>query len=135
MFPNQALQAAPYRPQAQVYAPQAPQWQAPGVAAQTLTAKFVLPTPEALGVSANLNVPQPPAPTTQVDWGVIQTRMERLGVLRYKKDPISAVAVRVTITLPTNDPAQGQPVSAEATSEAAAIAMALDAAETWTRRK
>ena len=111
----------------------APLWQAPG-RAQTLAAKFVLPSPASLGVSADLNLPQarrrlPPL------IGAPFRRMERVGVLRYKKDPISAAAVRVTITLATNDPTLGQPVSAEATTEAAAVLMALDAAEAWSRRK
>lgn len=97
--------------------------------------KFVLPSPESLGVS-QLSVSQPAAaPTSPVDWGVVQSRMERLRVLRYKKVDVSAQIVRVTITLPTSDPAVGQPVTAEAQTEAAAIAMALDAAEAWARRK
>jgi hypothetical protein len=42
--------------------------------------------------------------------------------------------VQVTILLPTSDPSRGQPVTAEAATEATAIAMALDAAEAWQKK-
>lgn len=135
MRPNQAPYL-PQRPQAMPTkpAPAAPMW-TPNPANHTTFSKFVVPSPEALGVSAQLSFSQPTASATSVDWGAIQARLERLGVLRYKKSDVSSQIVRVTITLPTSDPAQGQPVTAEAQSEAAAIAMALDAAEAWMQRK
>ena len=69
VFPNRAPAPSP-----QARAPQPTQWQAPaqlasGISAQplpskvrgvagTVAAKFVLPSPEALGVTANLNLPK-----------------------------------------------------------------------------
>jgi hypothetical protein len=93
--------------------------------------KFLMPSPEALGITAAV-----PAviPTAAINWGQIQTCMERLGVLQYKKTPI-ANGVRVSMLLPTSSPGIGQPVEAQAETEAGAIVMALDAAEEWSRRK
>jgi hypothetical protein len=34
--------------------------------------------------------------------------MARLGVLRYRKDPVPTGGCRVTLLLPTTDPARGQ---------------------------
>jgi hypothetical protein len=111
-------------------------WQTPVAAVvnprQTL-ANFVLPTPEALGVTADLTAAQPAAPG-QVDWNAVQARMERTGVLRYRKEALPG-GVRVTLTLRTSDPNFGQPVVAQANSEPAAIAMALDAAEAWAQKR
>jgi hypothetical protein len=133
-------------------APQPTQWQAPsnaslaaGVAPQPLPAKvrgvsadgptvkkFLMPSPEALGV----NVSAPPLVViAAIDWTLIQSRMERLGVLQYKKSALTNGGVRVTMLLPTSNPALGQPVEAQAETEGAAIAMALDAAEEWARKR
>jgi hypothetical protein len=150
-MPNMAMPVRVMPPQPQAMAPQSTQWQAPaylasrvnppqlpakvrGVSAD-LPAKFVLPSPEALGVTANLNLPQPAAATTRVDWNQIQSRMEQLKVLRYEKDCVPAGGVRVSMLLPTSDPMRGQPVEARAETEAAAIVMALDAAEAWMRKR
>jgi len=154
-----ALPVRALPPQPQAFAPQPTQWQAPaspaylasGVPRQSLgtkqplpakargvsadpPAKFVLPSPEALGVTANLNLRLSPAPNTPVDWNQIQARMERLGVLRYEKDR-QQEGVRVMMLLPTSDPTRGQPVQAQAETEAAAIVMALDAAEAWMQKR
>ena len=104
------------------------------MSAETVS-KFFVPSPESLGVSANLNLQATPAPTRQVDWNQIQARMERLKVLRYEKDRPQAGVVRVKMLLPTSDPTRGQPVEAQAETEAAAILMALDAAEAWQRKQ
>ena len=133
--------------------PQPVQWQAAptallasGVSAQPLPAKtrgvsadapampkFSLPSPEALGVSVSASPPR--AVTVQVDWKQIQSRMQRLGVLQYKKNSLANGGVGVTMLLPTSDPAIGQPVSAQAETEADAIILALDAAEAWARKR
>jgi hypothetical protein len=94
--------------------------------------KFMLPSPEALGVT--FAAPPPPV-QAQVDWSLIQSRMERLGVLQYKKSALPSGGVRVVMLLPTTNPALGQPVEAQAETEAAAIGMALDAAEEWARKR
>jgi hypothetical protein len=142
----QPVRAWPQQPQSQVYAPQPqPQpakWQATaptptkvrGVSADAI-AKFVMPSPESLGVSTNLNLTATPAPAKQADWNQIQARMEQLKVLRYEKDRPQAGVVRVKMLLPTSDPTRGQPVEAQAETEAAAVLMALDAAENWQRMK
>ncbi len=96
-------------------------------------AKFVLPSPAALGVTTSLNLPA--AQKTVVDWNQIQSRMERLRVLRYEKDGSIPGRVSVKILLPTSDPTRGQPVEAQAETEAAAIVMALDAAEAWAQKR
>jgi hypothetical protein len=93
--------------------------------------KFLMPSPSALGINA---VDAPLAAKAPVDWALIQSRMERLGVLQYKKTAI-ANGVRVTMLLPTSNPALGQPVEAQAETEAAAIVMALDAADEWSRKR
>jgi hypothetical protein len=141
-----------YQAPPQAYAQQPTQWQMPspanlasGVAPQPLPAKargvsaeaptkFVLPSPEVLGVTANLNLPKQAAPTTQIDWNQIQARMDRLRVLRYQKDSLPG-GVRVQMLLPTSDPTRGQPVEAQAETEAAAIVMALNAAEAWAQKR
>ena len=125
-------------PQAQAYVPQPAQWQTPkktrAVSADPI-ARFVLPSPETLGVTVRLNPPQPISTQASVDWNQIQSRMERLRVLRYEKDRLPAGGVRVRMLLPTSDPAQGQPVEAHAETEAAAVVMALNAAETWAQKR
>ncbi|MBI3822944.1 MAG: hypothetical protein HY289_09750 [Planctomycetes bacterium] len=125
--------------QPQTYAPQPTPWQQPPPAktrgvSGAMAAKFALPSPESLGVSAYLHVPAPAAAPPQVDWNQIQDRMERLGVLKYEKDRLPG-GVRVVLLLPTSDPKLGQPVSAQAETEAAAVVMALDAAEAWARKR
>lgn len=129
--------------QPQSYAPPANmQWQASGPAAPPAkvrgvsadpVAKFVLPSPQALGVSTSLSLPQPTA--AKVDWNQIQTRMERLKVLAYDKDRPQPGVVRVKMLVATADPTRGLPVEAQAETEAAAIGMALDAAEAWLRKQ
>src|SRR5947208_49579 len=100
-MPNLATPGTPTYPMARQPAPQkivqqpAPWQSAPpsaGIAPAKVRGampdpapKFVLPTPAALGVSADLNVPPPAAATTTADWNQIQSRMERLNVLRYQK--------------------------------------------------
>jgi hypothetical protein len=106
-----------------------------GVSAEPTLTKFVLPSPEALGVSANPPRPQPDAAKPQVDWNTIQAHMDRLGVLRYQKDRLGAGGVRVLILLPTADPTKAQPVEAQAATEAAAIALALEAGEAWMQKR
>ena len=151
MFANQARpmmnQPQPMRmaPQAQP-APQPTHWQnaaAPvpkppavvrGVAPEA-PAKFVLPRPEALGVSTSLALQQPsPQAPVQVDWNQIQARMERLRVVRYNKVQ-QADGVHVTLLLPTGDPTMGQPFEARANNEAGAIQDALQQAEAWAQRR
>jgi hypothetical protein len=91
-----------------------------------------MPSPEALGVSISLS--PAPAAKTEIDWSRIQSRLENLRVLRYEKERPQPGVIRVRIVLPTSDPTRGQPVVAEAQTEAAAILMALDAAEAWQRK-
>jgi hypothetical protein len=161
-MPNQAMQGMPLpplAPQPQARMPQPTQWQASptrmpspaflasganprpvpatvrGVSADPpRVSKFVLPSPEALGVRTSLKTPATAAPTLQVDWNQIQARMERLRVLRYEKDR-QAGGVRVMLLLPTSNPERGQPVTAQAETEAAAIVMALEAAEAWMQKR
>jgi hypothetical protein len=160
-MPNQMMQGMPLPPlaqQQQAMTPQPTQWQpmrmpspanlAAGVSPQPVppaivrgvsadpkpAAKFALPSPESLGVATNLNPLVPTSAKVQVDWNQVQARMERLRVLRYEKDRQPA-GVRVTLLLPTNDPTRGQPVTAHAETEAAAVVMALDAAEAWLQKR
>lgn len=143
MAPNMMLPGVPMRPQVQPqpYAPQPTPWQqarppaskARGVSAE-VSAKFVLPSPEALGVSPPVPASQLAAVTAPVDWNQIQARMEQLRVLKFEKERLSG-GVRVVLVLPTSDPKLGQPVSAQAVTEAAAIVLALDAAEAWMRTR
>lgn len=132
---------APQRMQWQTPAPPPPAFLATGLPPAKVRGvsadppkKFTLPNPEALGVTSNLNLPQAVTVKTPVDWNQIQARMERLSILRFEKDRLPG-GVRVRILLPTSDPSRGQPVDAQAETEAAAIVMALDAAEAWTRKR
>jgi hypothetical protein len=87
--------------------------------------KFVLPRPEALGVSVDLRLAQVAAVAPAVDWNLIQARMERLGVLSYHKVRLPTGAVHVTMTLP----GASQPMEAHASTEAVAILAVLQQAE------
>ena len=137
--------AAPQQPR-----PAGPtQWQTAGVTAPQPPAvvrgvahetpkKFVLPRPEALGVSTQLALHPTAAPVstpqTTVDWNQIQARMERLRVVGYSK-AAQPGGVRVMLVLPTADPSQRQPFEAQAATEAAAIQIALGQAETWVQTR
>jgi hypothetical protein len=129
----QAIQPAVQPPQPQkdlVWQPAQPlPVKARGVAAEPAPARFVLPAPEALGVTSSVA-----APTAQVDWNQIQARMARLGVLRYRKDSVPTGGWRVTLLLPTADPMRGQPITAQGETEAAAVLLALEYAEAAARR-
>ena len=96
-----------------------------GVAAEPAPTRFVLPSPEALGVATNIKMP--PAPV--VDWSQIQARMARLGVVRYQKNALSTGGIRVTLLLANSQ----TPMEAQAETEAAAVLIALQHAETTVR--
>jgi hypothetical protein len=112
-----------------------------------LPVKFVLPSPEALGLATPLTVKGPSAPpvpnvpnvpnvpAVRLDWNQAHARMERLGVLRFQKDHPPTGGVRVTLLLPTADPTRGQPIEASAATEAAAVLAALQRAETWLQQR
>ncbi len=114
-------------PQAYAANPQPIPATARGVPQEAPAPKFVLPRPEALGVSADLKVAPAlaPAPAAQVDWNQIQARMERLGVQAYNKVRMPTGAVHVTMTLP----GANQPLAAQGATEAAAILVVLQQAE------
>jgi hypothetical protein len=116
------------QPQPLAWAPAQPV-KARGVAAEPAPPRFVLPPPEALGVTSNVA-----APTPQFDWTQVQARMARLGVLRYRKDPVTTGGFSVTLLLPTADPTRGQPITAQGETEAAAVQLALEFAEAAARR-
>jgi hypothetical protein len=97
--------------------------------------RFVLPSPESLGIATSVPVPAPSAAAAPIDWNQAHARMEKLGVLRYEKSSLPAGGVRVVLLLPMADPTRGQPVEAVATSEAAAIAAALERAEAWLQQR
>jgi hypothetical protein len=126
-YPSAPPRAVP-APQANA-APRPTQWQnvppppsvVRGVAPEA-PAKFVLPRPEALGVATTIPAATVAAPAL-VDWNQIQARMERLKVVAYQKLH-QGDGVRVSLTLHNQ-----APVNAEATSEAAAIHLALERAE------
>lgn len=128
-MPQPQYQPRPVMPQPQQAAPRpATAWQPPpqpavarGVAPET-PAKFVLPRPEALGVSKDVKV-APVAPPT-IDWKQIQARMERLGVIAYQKARLENGTIHVAMTLPGNIPVQAQ-----GPTEAAALLAALQQAE------
>ena len=97
------------------------------MSADAESSRFVLSSPDALGVKAQ-------ASAAQVDWNAIQARLERLRVVTYKKNT-EGPGVRVTLHLPTANPGLVQPVEAVAETEAAAALMALQAAETWAHNR
>ena len=125
--------------------PQAqPPYKARGVAQEAPPApkKFVMPSPEELGVATNLNVKsgEPSRVSDRVlpaiDWNLMHTRMNRIGVLKFEKDRVPTTGnVRVTLLLPTSDPTLAQPVVAVAATEAEAVLSAVQYAETWMQRR
>ena len=90
-----------------------------------------MPSPEELGVATSVNVTKQQAPAAPMDWNALHTRMERIGVLRYQKDRLPSGGIRVTLLLPTADPARGQPVEAVGDTEASAAAAAVQRSEAW----
>jgi len=129
--PPPPMQSAPrpqQPPQPLAWAPAQPV-KARGVAAEPTPKRFELPPPEALGVTSNVALPTP-----QFDWTQVQARMARLGVLRYRKDPVTPGGYRVTLLLPSADPTRGQPITAQGDTEAAAVLLALEYAEAAARR-
>lgn len=97
--------------------------------------KFVMPSPEELGVATTMSLTRQPAASAPIDWNALHARMERLGVLKYEKAPIPAGGVRVVLLLPTSDPTLAQPVEAVAESEASALVAALQRGEAWMRQR
>jgi hypothetical protein len=91
--------------------------------APTAPPKFVLPTPQALGVATSVNVPTAETPV-RVDWNQIQSRLQRLNVVEYHKVAASTGGIQVTLVLP-----QRQRIDATGETEAAAIMNALQQAE------
>lgn len=155
MMPNQipgAISQAPYQRQPAQWQPQrvpsSPQQATGAQAKPPITArgvsatpqapaiqKFVVPGPQALGVSTSLSMPEPKAAAAAVDWNQLQARMERLGVLRYQKAKAENGEVHVTMLFPTSDPTKGQPMSAQSETEAAAVVMILNHAEELARKR
>jgi len=119
-----------------IAAPPAP-IKARGVAADPAPppAKFVLPSPEELGVRTKPSLPAPQAASMPIDWNQVHARMDRLGVLRHEQTRLPTGGVRVVLLLPTSDPRMGQPVEAIAPTEAVALTLALDRAEAWMARR
>ncbi len=92
--------------------------------------KFEMPSPNSLGIATNLRQPTPIAqPQQQIDWNMIQQRIDRLGVRRYEKSRTPTGETRVLLELPTTDPTRNYPVQAEGESEAVAVTRALQQAE------
>jgi hypothetical protein len=142
-MPMPMVQAQPVRPQPMPGSQPTP-WQASGnvrppavvrgVAPEAPPLpKFVLPRPEALGVATSLSLQPTPAPP--IDWQGIQVRMERVGVVGYRKECPAAGVVRVTLVLRTTDPSRRQPVTAQGETEAAAVLSALQYAEAWAQQR
>jgi hypothetical protein len=150
-MPNQLPGALP---QAQYQAPPAPARQAMpplanlaaathakppitarGVAPTAAEVRYRLPGPDALGVPTSLNLPERYTVTASVDWNQLQTRVERLRVLRYEKVRLASGAIQVTLLLPTSDPTKGQPITAQAATEPDALVMLLDFAEAMARKQ
>src|SRR5262249_45752210 len=104
-----------------------------------------LPSPEELGIGGPVgqipNAPLAAAPVANVsqsrsediDWNVTKQRLNRLGALSFHCDRLANGAFRVTLSLPAQGGAHH--VEAEATSEAAAVAAAIDRAEAWASRR
>jgi hypothetical protein len=80
--------------------------------------RLVLPTPEQLGIAIT-----PAAEKLVVDWNQVQSRLERLGIMRLQRDRLPAGGFRVVLGLPT------QQVEATGATEAAAVLLALERAE------
>jgi hypothetical protein len=94
--------------------------------ASNLVTPLNLPTPEALGlVSSAVN---PGAAAVEVDWNDLRARLHRLGAVGFHLDQIAADQWRATFLLPLG-PGQTRHVDASASSDAAALAGALQQAE------
>lgn len=89
-------------------------------------APLLLPTPEALGLVASKVPSNQPAPA--FDWNDARARLRRIGAVGFHLDEIAAGQWRATLLLPVGNQ-QTRNIEANAASDAAAVALALQQAE------
>jgi hypothetical protein len=93
-------------------------------------APLSMPTPEALGVTANR-----PAESQLIDWGAIHTRLNQLGTTCFQLDRPAPGVFRITCLLPTDQPGRTHRIEAQAGSETEAVRLTLAQAEEWAARR
>ena len=94
------------------------------------TAPLVLPTPETLGLASSGALPTAPIP--EIDWNDARARLRRLGAIGFHLDEVTSGQWRATLLVPLGAQ-QTRRVEASAASDAAAVAGALQQAETLAR--
>lgn len=99
--------------------------QAPDAPAQAGT-PLALPSPEALGVAVARTLNR--APAAEVDWNNVRSRLRRLGAVGFHLDQVDG-QWRATLLVPAGNQA-ARHVEASAANDAAAVAEALQKAET-----
>jgi hypothetical protein len=109
------------RPTIRLQAPDAP---------AGLAARLVLPAPEELGIRTAGVVPGTTG-ASAADWNQVRGRMAQLGVLSFRVDRLANGSYRATFFLPTGQAERTHLVEASAASEEAALAGALQQAESW----
>ena len=69
------------------------------------------------------------------DWSAAHRRLNDLGAKCFHVDQLPNGDCRVICLLPTTEQGKTHRVEAQAGSEAAALALALERVETWARRR
>lgn len=126
--PAPMLASAEPRPKVRLQAPDEP--------VQPAATRLTLPPPEQFGIGAKpvaATAPVAPAAETPaapaVDWNITKQRLDRLNAVAFHSDRLAPGGFRISVLLPTRDGTHH--IEAEAGSEAAAVAIALERAETW----
>jgi len=126
--PAPMLASAEPRPKVRLQAPDEP--------VQTPVTRLTLPPPEQFGIAAQpaaATVPVAPVAATPaapaVDWNIAKQRLDRLNPVAFHSDRLAHGGFRISVLLPARDGTHH--IEAEAGSEAAAVAVALERAEAW----
>jgi hypothetical protein len=101
----------------------------PRSTARSSSTPVTLPTPEQLGLSA------PAAKDGKADWTAAHRRLDRLGAVSFQVQKLPEGNCRFVCLLPTDQPNYNHRVEVEAATEAEAVRLGLDRAESWTRQR
>jgi hypothetical protein len=91
--------------------------------------RLALPNPEDLGIRLASAPVLPAAAPMAVDWNQVHARLDRLGVVNFRRDRLPQGGFRVTFTLPGAAALPGGQVEATGDTEASAVLAALQRAE------
>jgi hypothetical protein len=92
-------------------------------------APVTLPKPEQLGIRK----PQPR--DNGLDWADARRRLDVLGAVTFQSTRLPDGGCRFTCSLPTDRPNTNHRIEAEGPSEAEAVRLGLERAESWARQR